>query len=102
MKTRWLRGSLFVVGSLFVLAIGRVAPAQEKKAYPTLGTIERADARLDRLVPRDATIEKLAEGFDWAEGPVWVREGNYLLFSDVPRNTVFLWKENEVGVTVFL
>jgi gluconolactonase len=102
MKTRWLCGGLFVLGSLLVLAPGRVAPAQEKRSYPTLGTIERADPRFDRLVPRDATIEKLAEGFDWAEGPVWLREGNYLLFSDVPRNTVFQWKESQVGTTVFL
>ena len=45
----------------------------------------------------DATIERLAEGFDWAEGPVWDRSGGYLLFSDVPRNTVFKWKEGEQG-----
>jgi gluconolactonase len=103
MKTTWLRGSLVSVGSLLALLLGGVAsaPAQEKKAYPTLGTIERADARLDRLVPRDATIERLAEGFDWAEGPVWVREGHSLLFSDVPQNTVFEWKEGE-GVSIFL
>ena len=43
----------------------------------------------------DATIERLAEGFDWAEGPAWDRSGGYLLFSDVPRNTVFKWKEGE-------
>jgi gluconolactonase len=102
MNMRWLRGSLFVVGFLFTLTAGRVATGQEKRAYPTLGTIERVDARFDRIVPRDATIEKLAEGFDWAEGPVWVRAGNYLLFSDVPRNTVFQWKQSQVGVTVFM
>ena len=32
------------------------------------------DPRFDKLVPKDAGIEKLADGFDWAEGPVWVKE----------------------------
>ena len=62
---------------------------RQRATYPTIGTIERIDPRFDRLVPRDAVIEKLAEGFDWSEGPVWVTSGGYLLFSDVPRNTVF-------------
>jgi gluconolactonase len=73
------------------------APGSSKGAgnYPTFGSIERKDPRLDRIVPRDAVIEKLAEGFDWSEGPVWVKSGGYLLFSDVPMNTVFRWKEGE-------
>ena len=47
--------------------------AQEKEA-PTLGTIERLDARLDAIVPSEARVERIAEGFDWSEGPVWDRE----------------------------
>jgi gluconolactonase len=46
-------------------------------------------------------MEKLAEGFNWSEGPVWDCRGQYLLFSDVPENTVFRWKEGE-PVRVFL
>jgi gluconolactonase len=69
--------------------------------YPTIGTIERHDDRLDRILPRDARMERLAEGYDWSEGPVWVRDGGYLLFSDVPQNTVFRWKEG-AGASVFL
>jgi gluconolactonase len=69
------------------------SPARGQSSYPTLGTIERKDPRFDRLVPPGAVIERLAKGFDWAEGPVWVAKGNYLLFSDVPQNTVFQWRE---------
>ena len=51
----------------------RALPAAGKSAaYPAFGTIERLDPRFDRLVPRDAVLEKLAEGFKWSEGPVWV------------------------------
>ncbi len=77
------------------------ALAQEASKTPTLGTIERIDPRLDHLVPRDARVERIAEGFDWSEGPVWDRKGRFLLFSDVPQNTVFKWQEGK-GVSVFL
>jgi gluconolactonase len=69
--------------------------------YPTMGSIERLDPALDALIPAGATIEKLASGFAWAEGPVWVRRGDYLLFSDIPRNVVFKWQEG-VGTREFL
>ena len=48
-----------------------------------------------------ARVERIAEGFDWSEGPVWDRRGGFLLFSDVPLNTVFKWQEGK-GVSVFL
>ena len=72
-----------------------VAAANE---YPK---ILRFDPRFDKLVPKDAVIEKLADGFSWVEGPVWNRAGNFLLFSDIPNNAVMKWKEGE-GVSLFL
>jgi gluconolactonase len=54
------------------------------------GTIEKADAALDRIVPADAKIEKLAEGFSFTEGPIWFEAG-YLLFSDIPQNEIHKW-----------
>ena len=63
------------------------------KEYPVFGEIERLDPALDRLVAPGAPIEKLAGGFDWAEGPVWNPKAKTLLFSDVPRNVVFEWKQ---------
>ncbi|MGH7462332.1 MAG: SMP-30/gluconolactonase/LRE family protein, partial [Longimicrobiales bacterium] len=67
----------------------------------TIGDIERLDPELDAIISRTARIEVLAEGFDWSEGPVWRKDGGYLLFSDVPKNTIYKWKQGE-GVTVFL
>ena len=57
--------------------------------------IERLDPALDRLIAPDTPVEVLAEGFDWSEGPVWVKEGGFLLFSDVPRNVILRWKQGE-------
>src|SRR5262245_14324198 len=92
-------------GALLALAfLGLGSPflgGQEKKAYPTIGTVERLDPRFDRLVPPGAKIEKLAEGFDWTEGPVWVKSGGYLLFSNIPQNAVMKWQEGK-GASVFL
>ena len=92
-------GSFRTIGLLSVaLAVstsGRAEGPEKKGAYPTFGSIERKDPRFDRLVPRDAVIEKLAEGFDWSEGPIWFKRAGFLLFSDVPRNTVLRWEEGD-------
>lgn len=61
-------------------------------AQPAMTTIDRRDPALDAIVPRGATIEKLAGGFTFTEGPVWVNEnGGYLLFSDPNENTIYRW-----------
>ncbi|MFD1141704.1 SMP-30/gluconolactonase/LRE family protein [Larkinella insperata] len=82
---------------LLLMSIHYCALAQ--MPYPTIGSIERLDAKLDALIPKDAKLEVLASGFDWSEGPVWIKGsggGNgYLLFSDVPQNTVYKWSEKE-------
>ena len=69
--------------------------------YQTMGEIERLDPALDVLLAPSAQIEKLAEGFDWSEGPLWLPGEDRLLFSDVPRNIVYSWREGE-GVKIFL
>ena len=73
--------------------------ADENKQYPTLGTIERLDPALDALIPPGARIERLADGLDWSEGPLWVRSGGYLLFSDVQQNVVHKWDPHTGAVT---
>ena len=75
--------------------------AAEPGVPRTIGTIERLDPALDALVPADATLEIIGEGFDWSEGPVWVRDGGFLLFSDVPMNTIHRW-DAAAGCSVFL
>jgi gluconolactonase len=70
----------------------------------TLGTIERLDPAFDALVPPEAKLEVLAEGFDWIEGPLWIPEkfgGGYLLFSEIPPNQVYQWTPGK-GVSMYL
>ncbi|HEU5118596.1 MAG TPA: SMP-30/gluconolactonase/LRE family protein [Isosphaeraceae bacterium] len=84
-----------------LVLLGTQVQAQESK-LPAIGRIERLDPRFDSIVPRDARVERIGEGFNWSEGPVWFPdEGGYLLFSDVPENTVFKWTKAD-GVKEFL
>ena len=65
-------------------------------------SIERLDPALDEILAPDAKIETLCKGFDWAEGPVWDEKERRLLFSDVPRNTIYQWKEGDTEATVYM
>ena len=45
-----------------------------------------------------AKVERLAHGFRWAEGPVWLGDTRQLVWSDVPSNVMYKWDE-ETGTT---
>jgi gluconolactonase len=77
------------------VAVGASAP------YPVVGRVTAYDPSFAAIVPLDARIEKIAEGITWAEGPAWVRDGGYLLFSDVPKNRMYRWSQRD-GLSVFL
>ena len=51
--------------------------------------VVRLDPAIDAIVPPNPKIYKLAEGFIFTEGPIWVRDGGYLLFSDPNYNTIY-------------
>jgi gluconolactonase len=91
-----MRKGLFVA-VVVALAAGAALSAERR----TIGRIERQDPRLDGLVPKDAVVEVLAEGFRWSEGPVWDKAAHRVLFSDVPNNVVHAWSGKD-GLSVFL
>lgn len=70
-------------------------------AQTPFGRVERLAPEFDALIAPEAAIEKLADGFDWSEGPVWDRAHQRLLFSDIPPNRVMQWREGQ-GVSLFL
>lgn len=53
-----------------------------------------------KIISKEAKIEKLADGFQFTEGPVWHKDG-YLLFSDIPANKIYKYVPGE-GVSVFM
>jgi len=75
--------------------------AQEPVAPKATGSIEKLDPELDQILSVDSPLEIIAEGYDWSEGPVWVEEHNFLLFSDIPPNQIHKWDEQN-GASLFL
>jgi len=63
--------------------------------------IEVLDERFLALRLLSGTVEQLASGFYWAEGPVWFGDGRYLLWSDIPNNRILRWEEETGRVSVF-
>jgi gluconolactonase len=84
---------VIVIAVLFVAAQGRSAVYGKSNRPAPVGRIVRLDPRFDQLVPQGAALEKIADGYTWVEGPVWDRSRNSLLFSDIPSNSVFEWRE---------
>lgn len=50
--------------------------------------IEILDNEALKLVDPNSKIKIVASGFEWTEGPLWISDGDYLLFSDIPNNRV--------------
>lgn len=84
----------------FFIALLLAAPcaAEDHKA---IGSLESHDPRFDRMIPPDTRIEVIAEGFSWAEGPLWLPAEGCLVFSDVPENRIWKWQEGK-GATEYL
>ena len=95
--------SCLLVTTAMILFSAHQARSQDSVNFPAIGKIVRQDPRLEELIPNSARIEVLASGFVWSEGPLWISEpgGGYLLFSDIPRNSVLKWKEG-TGISLFM
>jgi gluconolactonase len=87
----------------FALRPVALAIGQEPKhpiSYPD-PAIEVVDPRFEKYRITSAAVERLYTGARWAEGPVWIGDGGYLLFSDIPNNRILRWLEATGDVTVF-
>lgn len=68
----------------------------------TIGKISMLKPALADLIDPSTPIEVLAEGFDWSEGPLYWKEQKAVLFSDVPQNTVYIWKDDGQGAKPYI
>ncbi len=68
---------------------------QQESMFNNIVEIERLDDAINQLIPESPEVAILGKGFDWSEGPVWVPSIEALLFSDVPANTIYLWKDGQ-------
>lgn len=82
---------LLVIAMTFFVGLSSRAQSTSK--------VIRLSSGINEIVPSDAKIEQLANGFGFIEGPIWIHEG-YLLFSDIPRNVILKWTPGD-SVSVF-
>ena len=73
---------------------------EESQRYPDPRVIS-LDPSFDKYRVALASVERIATGFRWTEGPVWFGDGRYLLFSDIPNNRIMKWEEETGAVSVF-
>jgi gluconolactonase len=95
------------ITALTILMTDGIVAAQSQTAKPGSATaivstrlkFDRLDPSVDRIIPAGAQLERVATGFTWLEGPVWVNDS--IFFADIPANTIHTWNPN-TGVTTFL
>jgi len=91
-----------IVAILCLFPAAGPVPAQSAPATAPAITplqVDRTDPASSRIVPAHARLERIATGFTWVEGPVWVN--NSLFFADIPSNTIRRWTPGK-GVSIFL
>jgi gluconolactonase len=98
----------FVAGAgALVSALATTAALADSLPLGDLPGTRYPDPRVETLDKRfsakvgNAAIERIATGFRWAEGPVYFRDGGYLLWSDIPNNRIMRWLEEDGHVSVF-
>lgn len=104
--TRMMKKYILIILILIILIlINKTLVSQEtpKVKYPSLTQvkIERLNSDLDNVLYKDFKIDILAEGFQWTEGPLWLEEQKMLIFSDVPANKIYKWREG-IGADIYL
>jgi len=70
-------------------------------AWQNIGKIFATDKKLESILPTGTTVNKLADGFQFTEGPVWHPDG-FLLFSDPNTNTIYRYNPESHNVTVYM
>ncbi|MBD0277900.1 MAG: SMP-30/gluconolactonase/LRE family protein, partial [Flavisolibacter sp.] len=73
----------------------------ENPAWKDIGKIYTVDEKLNHIIVPGTKVEKVADGFQFTEGPVWHPEG-YLLFSDPNTNTIYRFDPQSRNVTVYM
>jgi len=71
------------------------------KSWKDIGKIYTIDEKLNSIIAPGTQIEKVADGFQFTEGPVWHPDG-YLLFSDPNTNTIYRYNPKNHNVTVYI
>ena len=73
---------------------------EQSQRYPD-PSVEVLDSSFNAYRLPLASVERLATGCRWSEGPVWFGDGRYVLWSDIPNDRILKWEEETGAVSVF-
>jgi gluconolactonase len=73
---------------------------QPAMRYPD-PAVTALDTRFEKYWLKLSTVERLATGCRWSEGPVYFGDGRYLLWSDIPNNRILKWEEETGAVSIY-
>lgn len=79
--------------SILILAFLLVLTESFAQNYKKDASVQINSPELLEIIQDNLKVEILGEGFEWAEGPLWLSSENKLIFSDIPVNTIFEWTE---------
>ena len=88
MKKIILISLIFIVGC-------KESHQKQKSSEQSRFSVEILEEEALQFLSPTSKIEEIGKGYAWTEGPLWIEDGNYLLFSDIPNNKVF--KINDKG-----
>lgn len=98
----------FLQQSVAIAVAGFARSALAQSSAPFVPSARYPDPAVVTLHPSflkyrvwNASVERLATGFRWLEGPVWFGDGRYLLASDIPNNRIIRWDETTAQLSVF-
>ncbi|QJR16663.1 SMP-30/gluconolactonase/LRE family protein [Usitatibacter palustris] len=97
-RRRWIAaGAAMAASSMSSAAFGQWAPATR---YPDPAVIQ-IDPSFGKYRLGLAAVERLATGFRWSEGPVWMGDSRMVVWSDIPNNRMMKWDEETGQASVF-
>jgi gluconolactonase len=89
-----------VLCSFALSAVGAAVAGDPSDAIvATPVKLDKLDATIDHIVPAGAKLERVATGFKWTEGPLWIKDRLY--FAEIPSNSIRVWTPGK-GVEIFL
>ncbi|CAN5672472.1 SMP-30/gluconolactonase/LRE family protein [soil metagenome] len=97
-----MKNVLFITSLLLVACCSCGTNETESKSNATVVTADSAVGKIEiydttalTAIDSNANVEVIAKGFTWSEGPVWIADKQLLLFTDVPENKIYQWKEGD-------
>ena len=104
MKRSSLAVSAFASATLSLILLAAAPSQQETQESAALDStqakVDRLDPAIDQIVPKDAKLDRIATGFKWVEGPIWLN--NSLYFAEIPSDSIRRWTPEDGEVSMFI